>query len=351
MIPVQAVTEWQAAHPWENVADVEQDLLLSRLMVEVGRHPQLRRRLALSGGTCIHKLHSPQPGRYSEDLDFVVPKPEHKWQCANLLSGLVKGLNLPDVRGFKFKKGPFPGVRMDYIDVIGDKRHLKMEIAAGPLGDHAIRKEYSTDSSWFQGQTDLLCIPLNAILATKVAAMYGRKKPRDFMDLWFGVSRLGGDPQEIADYFRLVEVSPRWNTFTALESMTEKLNDDGYKRTMRDTYLAGWEADTLPEAATVFREVASCVGRKWHRETSNTKYKKFDGPQRQRLLDAQSRLMVSHAGRAAAEMKAATAEAVPTVAPVHVLNAPVSACGKWMPRARVRCALSKGHAGGCRSRR
>ena len=50
---------------------VEQDLLLSRLIVEIGNDALLGGELIFRGGTCFHKLYLPAPLRYSEDLDYV----------------------------------------------------------------------------------------------------------------------------------------------------------------------------------------------------------------------------------------------------------------------------------------
>jgi predicted nucleotidyltransferase component of viral defense system len=50
---------------------VEQDLIISRALVEIFSDNFFGDRLAFRGGTAIHKLQlSPQP-RYSEDIDLV----------------------------------------------------------------------------------------------------------------------------------------------------------------------------------------------------------------------------------------------------------------------------------------
>jgi len=57
--------------PWPTVEQVEQDLVLSRLIVEIANDGYLGNELVFRGGTCLHKLHAPEPFRYSEDLDYV----------------------------------------------------------------------------------------------------------------------------------------------------------------------------------------------------------------------------------------------------------------------------------------
>lgn len=71
MIDRPALIAWRSKAPWPDRVQIEQDLLLSRLMIEINRDEVLGPELAMRGGTCLHKLHLPSPLRYSEDLDYV----------------------------------------------------------------------------------------------------------------------------------------------------------------------------------------------------------------------------------------------------------------------------------------
>ncbi len=71
MIDRPALIAWRSKAPWPDSVQIEQDLLLSRLMIEISRDEVLGPELAMRGGTCLHKLHLPSPLRYSEDLDYV----------------------------------------------------------------------------------------------------------------------------------------------------------------------------------------------------------------------------------------------------------------------------------------
>ena len=71
MIPAAAVTQWSTGAPWPTRTQIEQDLLLSRLICEIANHPYLGEELVFRGGTCFHKLHVHPARRYSEDLDYV----------------------------------------------------------------------------------------------------------------------------------------------------------------------------------------------------------------------------------------------------------------------------------------
>ena len=71
MIPDTYITEWQNSSPWKTRAMVEQDLLLSRILVELCSDDFIASRLVFRGGTALHKLVLDRPLRYSEDIDFV----------------------------------------------------------------------------------------------------------------------------------------------------------------------------------------------------------------------------------------------------------------------------------------
>src|SRR5262245_55546993 len=71
MIPAAYLTEWRAKVPWPLPQQIEQDLILSRFIVEIANHPLLGRELVFRGGTCLHKLHLRTAQRYSDDLDYV----------------------------------------------------------------------------------------------------------------------------------------------------------------------------------------------------------------------------------------------------------------------------------------
>jgi len=71
LIPRAHVTAWRSHAPWPTDAQVEQDLVLSRALVELYRNPSVAQTVAFRGGTALHKLFFTTPGRYSEDIDLV----------------------------------------------------------------------------------------------------------------------------------------------------------------------------------------------------------------------------------------------------------------------------------------
>jgi predicted nucleotidyltransferase component of viral defense system len=57
--------------PWVQDFQVEQDLVISRALLEIFSKPDLSAALAFRGGTALHKLHIKPPARYSEDIGLV----------------------------------------------------------------------------------------------------------------------------------------------------------------------------------------------------------------------------------------------------------------------------------------
>lgn len=71
MIPADFITEWREQAPWVQTSQVEQDLIISRALVEIFRDDDLAHALAFRGGTAIYKLYLTPAARYSEDIDLV----------------------------------------------------------------------------------------------------------------------------------------------------------------------------------------------------------------------------------------------------------------------------------------
>ena len=71
MIPAQNIVAWGNVVPWTDPRQAEQDLVISRALVEVFGDDMLRGALRVRGGTALNKLQFPSSLRYSEDIDLV----------------------------------------------------------------------------------------------------------------------------------------------------------------------------------------------------------------------------------------------------------------------------------------
>ena len=71
MIPQRYIQEWKEQAPWPTDAQVEQDLVIARALVELFSDKLINKSLAFRGGTALHKLYLQPQIRYSEDIDLV----------------------------------------------------------------------------------------------------------------------------------------------------------------------------------------------------------------------------------------------------------------------------------------
>jgi predicted nucleotidyltransferase component of viral defense system len=154
VIPAAFVTAWSARAPWPTSAQVEQDLLLSRVLIEMYRDDFLRDELVFRGGTCLHKLHLPTPRRYSEDLDFVRTTSSGIAPLTQAVTSLGGRLGF-DV-STRISQHPKINLRTNAAD--GSTLRIKIEInthersPARPM----ISIPHVVDSPWWSGQGDII---------------------------------------------------------------------------------------------------------------------------------------------------------------------------------------------------
>jgi predicted nucleotidyltransferase component of viral defense system len=186
MIPRDFITEWRSEAPWRQDAQVEQDLVISRAIVEIFRTPGIANRLAFRGGTALNKLYLSPAARYSEDIDLVQIEAEPIGDTIDLLrSALDPWLGKPHR---KLKEGRANLVyRFQSEDNPPLKMRLKIETNSREhfteLG--LIQVTSRVTNRWFTGEAEVTTYELNELLATKLRALYQRKKGRDLFDLWF----------------------------------------------------------------------------------------------------------------------------------------------------------------------
>jgi len=71
MIPENFIEHWRNSVKWRTLPQIEQDLAISRALVDLYNEPYIKDALVFRGGTALNKLFLKPPARYSEDIDFV----------------------------------------------------------------------------------------------------------------------------------------------------------------------------------------------------------------------------------------------------------------------------------------
>ncbi len=200
MIPTDFIIEWRKFAPWKSDAQIEQDLIISRAIVDIFRSAKLGKMLAFRGGTALHKLHLPSPLRYSEDLDFVQKEPEAIGETFDAIRGVLDPW-LGEPRR-QLKEGLVKLLyRFETED--GSKAKLKVEInsrehfaAAG-----IITVPYQLNSRWYTGKAKVPVLSLPWLLGSKLRALYQRRKGRDLFDLVVSITQGLAMPEQIVESF------------------------------------------------------------------------------------------------------------------------------------------------------
>lgn len=183
MIPKPSIAKWHLNAPWSSFDQVEQDLVISRTLIELFSDEFLNEHLAFRGGTALHKLYLNPAPRYSEDIDLVQIKPGSIKPIMQRINEVITFFEEPrktDLRGH----GPKMYYRFnsEYEDV---RLRLKIEINSKEHFNVMdwVEFPFSINNEWFSGSTDIKTYNINELLGTKLRALYQRSKGRDLFDL------------------------------------------------------------------------------------------------------------------------------------------------------------------------
>lgn len=184
MIPAQNIIAWSHLAPWADQRQIEQDLIISRALVDLYSDPFLSQELRFRGGTALNKLHFPQPLRYSEDIDLV--RTSHGG-VGPILDRMREVLEpwLGQAQFVQSQIAPKLKFRVDAEDGSDAPIRLKVEINTREIEafDTPITMPFRVENPWFTGQADIATFSNEELLATKLRALLQRDKGRDLYDL------------------------------------------------------------------------------------------------------------------------------------------------------------------------
>lgn len=249
MIPAEAFDEWRRGVPWTSPHEIEQDLVLARLIAEMARHPVLGVELAFKGGTCLHKLWLPEPWRYSEDLDYTI--------CAggsldDIKTAITEVGDRVGFVSFTARMGqagqPVHHTRLRGRFSDGSPMAIKIDVAPheGEPALPYVRRPFTVDSSWFQADVEVLCYDPAELLASKVAALYGRRRHRDLFDIWAALKAGLATPEGVAGCFERYRPAG-WTARLAANNLKTKLERPEYTTQLAETAAHRPEAYDLTE--------------------------------------------------------------------------------------------------------
>lgn len=201
MIPKPDIAKWQEHAPWKSFSQVEQDLVISRTLVELFSDEFLSDNLAFRGGTALHKLHLNPAPRYSEDIDLVQIKPgpiKPIMQRIREVITFFEEERRTEVRGHGAKA--LYRFTSEYEDI---RLRLKLEINCKEHFNVLpwVEFPFEVESKWFIGSANIRTYNINELLGTKLRALYQRSKGRDLFDLDYSRLNMSLDTDKIIDCF------------------------------------------------------------------------------------------------------------------------------------------------------
>jgi predicted nucleotidyltransferase component of viral defense system len=201
MIPIPYLNEWRQTAPWTDDGMVEQDLIISRLLVELFNHPKIANSFAFRGGTALYKLFASQPVRYSEDIDLVQTKAEPIGESIVAIRGIIDPLLGKPKRGANKK-----GFTLTYkISPENGKEQQSLKIEINTREHFSIygweQKAFNIQSRWFSNSANIISYQLEELMGTKLRAFYERDKGRDLFDLWFALQQPNFNPDKAVKAF------------------------------------------------------------------------------------------------------------------------------------------------------
>ena len=267
MIPRDYITEWRAQAPWVQDFQVEQDLVISRALVAIFSHPLLSESLALRGGTAIYKLYLKSSARYSEDIDLVQINAEPAGPVINALREVLDPwLGKPQWKQtearltfvYRFESEDTPPLRLRLKVEINSREHFTV------YGFK--RTSFAVSSRWFEGTSEINTYELDELLATKLRALYQRKKGRDLFDLAIALDEAKADPDRtIVAFSEYMERGGHRVTRAQFEQNIEgKLRDRQFTADIGPLLADGFSWDIEAAAASVGSQlIARLPGEPW----------------------------------------------------------------------------------------
>jgi predicted nucleotidyltransferase component of viral defense system len=198
MLPRADIIAWRSEAPWAFDDDVEQDLIVTRALLDLFSDGFLAERLAFRGGTALHRLYLAPAARYSEDIDLVQRVPEGIGRTFDRIRERLQWLGRP-----KREVGEIPKLWFPFETEGGARRRLKIEINTREHFAGVMLRTFAVDHRAAAGSVEVPTHSIDELLATKLRAYTQRDKGRDLFDLWWASEH---ETVDLAEVVRLYGV-------------------------------------------------------------------------------------------------------------------------------------------------
>jgi predicted nucleotidyltransferase component of viral defense system len=267
------ITAWRTTAPWTSDHQVEQDLVISRAIVEIFNVAELGRHLAFRGGTALYKLHLRPAARYSEDIDLVQVTSEPIGDTFDEVRSVLDPWLGPPRR--LLKEGRVNLVyRFSSEDQPPKPLRLKVEINSREhFTEHGhVRVPFELVSEWWSGKAEVTTFTLDELLGTKLRALYQRRKGRDLFDLWYGLTRGQASADRVVRCFkRYFQEEGRQVSRAAFEeNVSKKLSDRQFRADLSGLLRPDIAWDIEDAGRVVLDLLAKLPGDPWKGTSTRT---------------------------------------------------------------------------------
>jgi len=246
MIPQYLIDDWRQDHHWPYDYQVEQDIIISRALIEMYQQPKVAESLVFRGGTALNKVYLNPAMRYSEDIDFVQIRPE---PIGDTLDAIRTALD-PWLGKPKRKLTEF-GAKLYYRYLSSDNVQMKLKLEINTTEHFHIfdfvQHSHMINNDWFSGNTNILTYELKELMGTKLRALYQRRKGRDLFDMWIILKNQLASPEDILNvYYKHCERDGNLATRAIFEkNLYEKSLNSDFRNDVRELLSpdANWDFD------------------------------------------------------------------------------------------------------------
>jgi predicted nucleotidyltransferase component of viral defense system len=266
VIPKDYITEWRREAPWVEDFQVEQDLVISRALVELFSHPTIKHALAFRGGTALYKLFLRPAARYSEDIDLVQRVPGAIGSVFDAIKDVLNpwlGEPKRDQKQgrmtltYRFSSEDMPPVPLRLKVEINSREHFSV---------YGFREQpLAVESRWFRGSANIPTYDLDELLGTKLRALYQRKKGRDLFDLARALEVPGVDPvRVVAAFGEYLKAEDKLISRAEFErNLADKRIDPAFGGDIRPLLAHGHRFDSEVAFQAISKLIALLPGEPW----------------------------------------------------------------------------------------
>lgn len=164
--------------------------------------------------------------------------------------------------------GRHPKVRLRSTLLDGGRLQIKVEMNTFERSParSTVTRPFAVDSPWFSGDAAVPTFTIDELTATKIRALFQRRKGRDLFDLWLAFEHGTVDLDDVVDCFEPYRPEG-WTGERALANLTAKLDDDRFLHDL-DALVSGHpDGYSLDAARQIAEQVITAADRRAQRDT------------------------------------------------------------------------------------